>query len=288
MANADSPNGIDSPSTHGTICGELTINTIDLAHDFFDFSNEPFNEDESSPDHQIFQDNTAPEMDYSIDFSSPMFNPINGMASGQRSELPTTVSPKDVFIDSNPSSSVTTNMTTPASLLNDTPLSQYLDSPAYSNTDSPWGDNLDMENHTFPSLFPADNTGFDDDVFSQQTVHQSVEPMGPPRMTRIRSSPDSSTSLGATHSRHSSIAGVRARKRNQPLPEVFPKEPDDPVAVKRARNTMAARKSREKKVQRLEELAATVDTLMQDKAELEQQVTYWRGLAQGHRPQFGQ
>lgn len=288
MAVSDSPNGIDSPSLHNTVRGALTLTTTDLAHDFFDFSSEPFNEDESSPDQQIFQDTTVQEMDYTINFSSPMFNPINGVASGQPSEMPQTVSPRDVFIDSNPSSSVTTNMTTPASLWNDTPLSQLLDSPAiFSNNNSPWNDELDIENQHFPSLFPVDNTPVDDGLFPEHTVHQSIEAMGPPRMTRIKSSPGSSTSQGASHSRHSSTAGVRTRKRNHPLPLIPLPDAASPTVVKRARNTLAARKSREKKVQRLEELTTTVEMLQQRNVALENEVTYWRDLAEG-KHQFGQ
>ncbi|MCJ1243709.1 hypothetical protein MMC30_000906 [Trapelia coarctata] len=287
MASTDSPNGTDSPSLYNTVRGPLTLINTDLALDFFDFSNEPFNEDESSPGQQIFQDNTVSEMDYSLDFSSTMFNPINGPASGQHSEMPQTISPKDVFIDSNPSSSVTTNMTTPASLFNDTPASQFLDSPYFSNNNSPWNDELDIESQNYPPLFPVDNTPVDDGLFPEQTVHQSIESMGPPRMTRIKSSPGSSTSLGASHSRHSSVAGVRTRKRNQPLPDLPIGETADPTVIKRARNTLAARKSREKKVQRLEELAATVDALTQRNGELEQELVFWRSQAQG-KQQFGQ
>lgn len=283
MSITDSPNGIDSPPPHDTIRGALTLTTTDLAHDFFDFSTEPFNEAESPHDHQIFQDNTASEMDYSIDFSSPMFNPINAAASSQRSDIPQTISPKDVFIDSNPSSSVTTNMTTPASLFNDTPMSQFLDSPAvFSSNTSPWDDEYDIENQNFSPLFAVDNTPVDDGLFSEQIVHPSIEPMGPPRMTRMKASPGSSTSLGASHTRHSSIAGGRTRKRKEPLPPIAVGDEKyaKPEDVKRARNTMAARKSREKKVQKLEELESRVQ-------ELQQEVAYWRSRAE-RRHQFGQ
>ena len=289
MPITDSPNGTDSTSTHNKVRSPLILITTDPAHDIFDLFNESFDEDESSRNQHMFQDNTAQDMDYNINFGSPMFNPVNGAASGQRLEMAQTVSPKDVFLDSNPSSSVTTNMTTPASLWNDTPLSQMLDSPAvFSSNNSPWAkDEYDIENQNFSSLFPVDHSPVDDGLFPEQTVHQSIEPMGPPRMTRVKSSPDSSTSQGVSHSRHSSVAGVRTRKRNHPLP-MIPLPPDgDATVIKRARNTMAARKSREKKVQRLEELTAAVETLEQRNMELENDVAYWRNLAEGQQ-RFGQ
>ncbi|OBT57401.1 hypothetical protein VE04_02585 [Pseudogymnoascus sp. 24MN13] len=52
--------------------------------------------------------------------------------------------------------------------------------------------------------------------------------------------------------------GVSARKRNQPLPPIVVEDPNDTVAIKRARNTLAARKSRQKKMERFDELEAEI------------------------------
>lgn len=54
--------------------------------------------------------------------------------------------------------------------------------------------------------------------------------------------------------RHSSVAGVNSRRRDKPLPPIVIEDPSDVVAMKRARNTLAARKSRERRAQRMEEL----------------------------------
>ena len=56
----------------------------------------------------------------------------------------------------------------------------------------------------------------------------------------------------------SAAAGVSARKRNQPLPPIVVEDPNDTVAIKRARNTLAARKSRQKKMERFDELEAEI------------------------------
>ncbi|CAI4219855.1 unnamed protein product [Parascedosporium putredinis] len=73
--------------------------------------------------------------------------------------------------------------------------------------------------------------------------------------------------------RHSLIAGVNARRREKPLPPIVVDDPSDVIAMKRARNTLAARKSRERKAQRLEELEERI-------AKLEQERDYWKGMAE--------
>lgn len=76
-------------------------------------------------------------------------------------------------------------------------------------------------------------------------------------------------------SRHSLVAGVNARKRDKPLPPIVVEDPNDSVAVKRARNTLAARKSRERKAAKMEELEAEI-------ARLEADRDYWKNLAMAH------
>ncbi|KAI8716925.1 hypothetical protein NCS52_00987100 [Fusarium sp. LHS14.1] len=69
--------------------------------------------------------------------------------------------------------------------------------------------------------------------------------------------------------RHSSVAEVNARKRDKPLPPIVVDDPNDPVAMKRARKVLAARKSRERKGQQLEDFEAKI-------ARLEAERDYWR------------
>jgi hypothetical protein len=58
------------------------------------------------------------------------------------------------------------------------------------------------------------------------------------------------------------------------LPDIKVDE-NDPVAVKRARNTLAARKSRARKAQRLEELEERIKQLTAER-------DHWRSLALEH------
>ncbi|KFZ11289.1 hypothetical protein V502_07623 [Pseudogymnoascus sp. VKM F-4520 (FW-2644)] len=56
---------------------------------------------------------------------------------------------------------------------------------------------------------------------------------------------------GSPHSKAASAAaGISARKHNQPLPPIVVEDPNDTVAIKRARNTLAARKSRQRNRER--------------------------------------
>jgi len=49
-------------------------------------------------------------------------------------------------------------------------------------------------------------------------------------------------------------------------------DPNDTVAMKRARNTLAARKSRQRKMQRFDELEEKI-------AKLEEERDHWKGIA---------
>lgn len=65
--------------------------------------------------------------------------------------------------------------------------------------------------------------------------------------------------------RHSSVSGVNSRRRDKPLPPIIVEDPSDTIAMKRARNTLAARKSRERKAQRLDELEEKIEKLTADR-----------------------
>ncbi|TGZ76280.1 hypothetical protein EX30DRAFT_258254 [Ascodesmis nigricans] len=73
----------------------------------------------------------------------------------------------------------------------------------------------------------------------------------------------------STSSKRSSMCGVR--KRSQPLPPIVVEDPSDTVAMKRARNTLAARKSRAKKAEKMEDMARTIE-------QLEAQVEHWKNM----------
>ena len=69
--------------------------------------------------------------------------------------------------------------------------------------------------------------------------------------------------------RKGSVTNSGVRKRVAPLPPIVVEDPSDHVAIKRARNTLAARKSREKKVKRMEEMEAQIE-------DLKNQVEHWK------------
>ncbi|SMR44918.1 unnamed protein product [Zymoseptoria tritici ST99CH_1A5] len=170
-----------------------------------------------------------------------------------------TISPKDLLNDSVPPSTSFTNLTTPGSTLLDTP-DDYETSPLFT-------DSMAADNSWF-SLFPEES-----DVMPSMertsSNHVIVHPGGegiPRKRSSTQASPTFSPAV-----RHSDVAGVNARKRDKPLPPIVVDEAD-PVALKRARNTAAARKSRAKKVMEKDELEAEI-------ADLKAQVEFWKQKA---------
>lgn len=172
-----------------------------------------------------------------------------------------TVSPQELFLDHDftaPSTGSTAYLTTP-SLIDGTPdLSSYDCSPAFGT--------LDTE-QTWPPLFP--DTQKDDLDFATHPLFSSTEDFElshttsltssasslPPTnesavLKRSRSSIGAAASPSAEPDRHclSLTSGILKSSRRQ-CKDLAPIDPDenDERAVKRARNTMAARKSRQKK-----------------------------------------
>lgn len=181
---------------------------------------------------------------------------------------PGTVSPKDLFNnDSVPPSTAFTNLTTPGSTFLDTPLDDYEASPLFDSMNSSTTDNQ------WFSLFPDAETPAPAPMErTSSSSHILVHPGGEGN-ARKRSSVQTSPSFSPVV-RHSDVAGVAARKRDKPLPPIVVNE-DDPVALKRARNTAAARKSRAKKVMEKDDLEGQIN-------ELRAQVEFWKAKALAH------
>jgi len=203
------------------------------------------------------------------------FTAINNVSNGTSNG---TVSPKDLFNDNNasiPPSTAFTDLTTPGSALLDTPDDAYETSPLFHDTmtadactNGPWF-----------SLFPdsVDNKPSPPEAPMSRTVssgsHVVVHPGGE---SRKRSSTQYSPMT--TSARPSSTAGVH--KREKTLPPIVVDE-SDTVALKRARNTAAARKSRDKKVRERESLEGRIE-------ELESEVEHWKALALAAHPHLTQ
>ncbi|RYP12032.1 hypothetical protein DL767_011513 [Monosporascus sp. MG133] len=199
-------------------------------------------------------------------YSSPGIPAYDMTASSASSTNLGTISPQDLFRDftSAPNSTTLTNLTSP-SLYNESPAFDSLDiSPAFDvgdfgNTTDPW----------FP-LFPPENTAVSIAAADQSPAQQSEELEVVEKAPRRKSSNSPTTS----HGRHSSVSGVNSRRRDKPLPPIVVDDPSDTVAMKRARNTLAARKSRERKAQRLEDLEEKI-------MKLEQERDHWKRIALG-------
>lgn len=182
-----------------------------------------------------------------------------------------TVSPKDIFSnDSVPPSTSFTNLTTPGSTYLETPDEEYQTSPLFS-------DNLDATHgaDSWYSLFPDANDNasapFMTRTASASSANQIVVHPGGEGNRKRGSTSLASPAPFSPAIKHSNIAGVGARKRDKPLPPILVDE-NDAVALKRARNTAAARKSRAKKVQERDGLEGRI-------ADLEAEVEHWKSLA---------
>lgn len=116
------------------------------------------------------------------------------------------------------------------------------------------------------SLFP-DATADRDRVRQDtvQTENSSGECASPTSTSSTGTSPRVRSSSGGV--KRSSTSGVR--KSTKPLPPIVVQDPNDTIAVKRARNTLAARKSRAKKAEKVEIMEAEIQ-------DLKAQVEYWK------------
>lgn len=201
-------------------------------------------------------------------FSSPAVPVYDMNASASSSTNMGTVSPQDLLRDftSAPNSTAFTNLTSP-SLYNGSPdfTDSYDVSPAFDNGD--FGGSTD----TWFPLFPQENTVTATAPAVDNSPAQDSDELDVVEKPR-RKSGNSPSSGG--HGRHSSVSGVNSRRRDKPLPPIIIDDPSDTIAMKRARNTLAARKSRERKAQRLEDLEEKI-------MKLEQERDHWKKLAMG-------
>jgi hypothetical protein len=213
-------------------------------------------------------------------FSSPAVPTafdFSGSASSSTSNLGT-ISPQDLLMHeafmSAPNSSALTALTSP-SIYNESPdfNDGYDVSPNFGTVD------FDGAGDPWYPLFPQDNTVIPEkpSVPSIPSVENSPAQNSDDLelVTRPLSSRRKSANSPPTSTRHSSVSGVAARKRDKPLPPIVVEDPSDITAMKRARNTLAARKSRERKAQRFEDLEERI-------AKLEAERDHWKKIALSH------
>lgn len=217
-------------------------------------------------------------------YSSPAIPTVfdlNGSASSSTTNMGT-VSPQDLLIQepfmSAPNSTALTALTSP-SVYNESP--EFHDnfdvSPNFGSGDFDAGSG-DVWFPLFPpgeaGAIPATTVAGDHSPAEKSDELEVVEqPSGHQRRK-------SGNSHSPPSGRHSSVSGVNSRRRDKPLPPIIVEDPNDGVAVKRARNTLAARKSRERKAQRLDELEEKV-------AKLEAERDHWKKIALARGGQTG-
>ncbi|KAH7385659.1 hypothetical protein BKA66DRAFT_416181 [Pyrenochaeta sp. MPI-SDFR-AT-0127] len=197
-----------------------------------------------------------------------------------------TVSPKDIFSDafgSAPPSTSFTDMTTPdvhdSPFLNDSfECSPMFGEPLLSGSNNWFTLFPESENQTTETTYAPAETNYAHAIVSlplERTISsQSMDRSG-------SSSNGSPIVLDNSSRRKSSITnspatnGIsKSRRRKATLPSITV-DPNDKVAMKRARNTLAARESRQRKFDHVSELERR-------NSELEAEIEKWKSIAIAH------
>ncbi|KAJ4296575.1 General control protein [Kalmusia sp. IMI 367209] len=187
-----------------------------------------------------------------------------------------TVSPKDIFADplqSAPPSTTFTDITSPD--IDQSPFitDSFETSPMFQPDSY-------MASDTWYSLFPEEDAKATAPAVSAPAVAPALERTVSSNTTKSSgSSVNSPVVMPNAHRRKSSVNGspatnasiTKPRRRKGPLPTIMV-DPNDKVALKRARNTLAARDSRQRKFDH-------VNTLEKRNAELEAEVEKWKQIA---------
>ncbi|KAI4194498.1 MAG: hypothetical protein LQ348_002630 [Seirophora lacunosa] len=184
-----------------------------------------------------------------------------------------TISPADMHKPSPSTSGVMTCQSTPQTDLYDSPYAfSQKTSPNWPSTESPYAvfnstdfDELPLGRQMFPDLDGQDN---------EEIIPTSIEKTPVPA-SRKGSSPGKASS----NVRLSLINGInKTKKRKEPLPEIELKS-NDPKEVKKARNTLAARKSRDRKEERTKLLVEECEKRADEAEALRQELETWKDRA---------
>jgi hypothetical protein len=138
-----------------------------------------------------------------------------------------------------------------------------------------------INNPEWYSLFPEEDTKVPD-TFAPAISMPLERTISSQSMERSGSSSNGSPLILDSYSRRKSSVtnspatnGIsKTRRRKGPLPNISV-DPNDKVALKRARNTLAARESRQRKFDH-------VSTLEAQNAELAAEVEKWKSIAMAH------
>ncbi|KFA61076.1 hypothetical protein S40285_06354 [Stachybotrys chlorohalonatus IBT 40285] len=202
-------------------------------------------------------------------FSSPAIPTVFDFGSAPSSNMGT-VSPQDLLLQepfmSAPNSSALTALTSP-SIYNESPeFDGFNVSPNFGSAD------FDGSADAWYPLFPQSEESKPVEPRMEDSPALTSDEIDSADRSPVEGDRRKSGTSPSGGVRHSSVAGVNARKRDKPLPPIIVEDPGDVVAMKRARNTLAARKSRERKAQRFEELEERI-------AKLEEERDHWKKIA---------
>ncbi|KAL2067210.1 hypothetical protein VTL71DRAFT_1634 [Oculimacula yallundae] len=216
-------------------------------------------------DFTAFEGGASTQNSFPSAYSSPavptLYDQHMNLSSSSSTNMGT-VSPQDLLRDpfaSAPNSTAFTNLTSPDS--------QYHQSPEFADYDvSPFiGDNQDLDQaltgDPWYPLFPQD------DQVEKPNPQVEQSPLLPEEELEVSEHLRRRRSGTAT-----SPPSGGVKKREKALPPIVVEDPNDTVAMKRARNTLAARKSRQRKMQRFEELEDEI-------AKLKDERDHWKSLA---------
>jgi hypothetical protein len=139
-----------------------------------------------------------------------------------------------------------------------------------------------INNPEWYSLFPEEESKVPDTSYAPAVSMPLERTISSQSMERSGSSSNGSPLILDSYSRRKSSVtnspatnGIsKTRRRKGPLPNIAV-DPNDKVALKRARNTLAARESRQRKFDH-------VSTLEAQNAELAAEVEKWKSIAMAH------
>lgn len=210
---------------------------------------------------------------------SPLADELAYMTTSSATVPPGTVSPKDLM--SGPPSSFSTELATPQSTF---------DSPSdlsFSHFTSPVfvADNdLPADHNDWTSLFPDSQVipGEEFNIPMPSLTEQKPNNPVPSTMGLSAESPLSSEGLSSPKTSTDDAPSHKSKSKRDLRELEF--DPADPVAVKRARNTLAARKSRRRKLEKQEQMEDRIKELEALLAKSQKDVQYWKAMAEASAP----
>lgn len=206
------------------------------------------------------------------------FTSINDSMAGSVGTA-ATVSPKDIFNDplaSAPASTAFTNLTSPS--INESPYigDSYDTSPIFQDGD--------LSTQNWFSLFPEEDkpTATADPLqrtVSNQSFTQSSSSNSSPKPVVLdaASRRKSNTNSPAVLTQNAGVS--KPRRRKGPLPPITVTDPSDKIALKRARNTLAARESRQRKYEHVQELEKRIADLEEEQKKASSEAEKWKNIA---------